>query len=338
MHPLRRFRHAPRSLVAGLVIGLVLGTTGVVAAANLAGPKIITPITEHQVTNLDVLRLELKNYYGTPGAATGSGSSAGWTLALDTNSNYADEARKVATAGKHWLDGQALSKKPSGMKAIVLDVDDTTLTTWDYELYSNWDYNPTSNQVFVGLTDIDPTPAVDLQFTGNLFPATPGMVAMVQHAKDLGYAIFFITGRGDVQHQATIANLQDDAAAGEPTTNTVSLNGATLPEQDAGYAAPTPVETGHGAAFNGGTPFTDGLFTKPALGDYPAYLDKPQFCATAIANHASCATVQYKSGTRAYIESLGYTIVANFGDQFSDLQGGFATKTFKMPNPNYYLP
>jgi hypothetical protein len=26
------------------------------------------------------------------------------------------------------------------------------------------------------------------------------------------------------------------------------------------------------------------------------------------------------------------------GDQFSDLLGGFADKTFKMPNPNYYLP
>jgi hypothetical protein len=30
--------------------------------------------------------------------------------------------------------------------------------------------------------------------------------------------------------------------------------------------------------------------------------------------------------------------VANFGDQFSDLNGGFAERTFKMPNPNYFLP
>ena len=52
----------------------------------------------------------------------------------------------------------------------------------------------------------------------------------------------------------------------------------------------------------------------------------------------SCPTIQYKSGTRAYIESQGYDIVGDFGDQFSDLQGGFADKTFKMPNPNYYLP
>jgi hypothetical protein len=42
----------------------------------------------------------------------------------------------------------------------------------------------------------------------------------------------------------------------------------------------------------------DGLYTKASVGSYPAYLDKPEFCADAIA----------------------------------------ANKTFKLPNPNYYLP
>jgi hypothetical protein len=53
---------------------------------------------------------------------------------------------------------------------------------------------------------------------------------------------------------------------------------------------------------------------------------------------ASCARTQYKSLTRQHIESLGYDIVANFGDQFSDLNGGFADETFKIPNPMYFLP
>jgi len=30
--------------------------------------------------------------------------------------------------------------------------------------------------------------------------------------------------------------------------------------------------------------------------------------------------------------------VANFGDQYSDLSGGHAGKTYKIPNPMYYLP
>jgi len=53
---------------------------------------------------------------------------------------------------------------------------------------------------------------------------------------------------------------------------------------------------------------------------------------------ATCTTVEYKAGTRAHIESLGYTIVANYGDQFSDLQGGHAQRAVKLPNPTYYLP
>jgi predicted secreted acid phosphatase len=208
-------------------------------------------------------------------------------------------------------------------RAVVLDVDDTTLTTWNYELYSNWDFNPTTNGVFVGLTSG--------QFTGNMFPATPGMLDLADQARAEGYAIFWITGRGDSQHAATIANLQNDSAAGYQDIDTVTLNGKTVPEIDANYPAPTPIDTGHGG-------FADGLFTKPPIGQYPAYLNQSQFCAAAIAGGTSCATIPYKSGTRAYIESQGYNIVADIGDQFSDLLGGFADKTFKMPNPNYYLP
>ena len=207
----------------------------------------------------------------------------------------------------------------------MLDVDDTTLTTWNYELFSNWDFNPTTNASFVGLTGS--------AFTGNMFPATPGMVDLAKRAKALGYAVFWITGRGDSQHAATIANLVDDTAAGFSNIGTVSLAGKTVPEIDAGYVTPTPIDTGHGG-------FTDGLFTKPPVGSYPAYLDTPGFCGPFIhaTPAASCPTIQYKSGTRAYIESQGYDIVADFGDQFSDLEGGFADKVFKMPNPNYYLP
>lgn len=48
--------------------------------------------------------------------------------------------------------------------------------------------------------------------------------------------------------------------------------------------------------------------------------------------------VQYKSGERAKIAAAGYTIIANIGDQQSDLDGGFAERAYKLPNPFYYLP
>lgn len=45
-----------------------------------------------------------------------------------------------------------------------------------------------------------------------------------------------------------------------------------------------------------------------------------------------------KAGTRRHIErDLGYDIVANFGDQYSDLQGGCADRTYKLPNPTYFV-
>ena len=49
-------------------------------------------------------------------------------------------------------------------------------------------------------------------------------------------------------------------------------------------------------------------------------------------------TVAYKSGARKAIEAQGYDIVANVGDQYSDLAGGYADAAFKLPNPFYFLP
>jgi predicted secreted acid phosphatase len=311
------------ALVGFVVVALTIGAAAVAGLqpADLS----YTPNSEGQMTNIDVARAYAKNYYGAPTAVTGSGATATWNADLNLDSNYANEARSVAKEGENWLRARSNVKD----RAIVLDVDDTTLTTWNYELYSNWDFNPTTNANFVGLTGTT--------FTGNMFPATPGMLDLVNEAHELGYAIFWITGRGDSQHAATIANLVNDNAAGLSNIDTVTLSGKTVPEIDAGYPLPTPLDTGHGG-------FTDGLFTKPPVTtptSYPAYLDTNEFCGPyihATPNPLSCPTIQYKSGTRAYIESQGYDIVADFGDQFSDLEGGFADKTFKMPNPNYYLP
>ncbi|MCP2259900.1 HAD superfamily, subfamily IIIB (Acid phosphatase) [Streptoalloteichus tenebrarius] len=76
-----------------------------------------------------------------------------------------------------------------------------------------------------------------------------------------------------------------------------------------------------------GYPEPDGLFLKPSANP-PAYLK----CGT------QCSTVEYKSGTRAFLESQGNTIVLNIGDQYSDLEGGHAERGVKLPNPMYYLP
>lgn len=45
----------------------------------------------------------------------------------------------------------------------------------------------------------------------------------------------------------------------------------------------------------------------------------------------------YKGPARAAIEAQGYTIIANLGDQQSDLDGGHAERTFLVPNPYYRI-
>jgi predicted secreted acid phosphatase len=282
----KRVSWRPRSRWLAGVVGVACVSVIAVAVAFAASSPAIqtsTPRSEHQITNIDVLRQQIRNYYGDP---LGSG-------AFGADSNYAQEASSVADRAGRWLSAQAKSKKPPAKRAIVLDVDDTTLATWNYEIFSNWAFNPATNATFV---------------TDQRFPAVPGMVALADQAAQQGYAIFFLTGRPATQEAATLGNLTSDGVG-----------------EDARYPAPTTLSNGE-----------DGLFTKPAVADYPDYLKTA--CATEITAGASCTTIHYKSATRAHIESLGYDIVANLGDQFSDLTGGSADRTFKLPNPNYFLP
>jgi acid phosphatase len=54
------------------------------------------------------------------------------------------------------------------------------------------------------------------------------------------------------------------------------------------------------------------------------------------ADHDS-SLIPFKTGARKRIALSGYRIVANIGDQYSDLEGGYAERCFKLPNPAYYV-
>jgi len=81
--------------------------------------------------------------------------------------------------------------------------------------------------------------------------------------------------------------------------------------------------------------FTDELyFTKWKSGEQP-----PAYMQGKCVAYPTCTTIEYKSATRAHVEDdLGYDVVANLGDQWSDLKGGHADHVVKLPNPTYYLP
>ena len=47
---------------------------------------------------------------------------------------------------------------------------------------------------------------------------------------------------------------------------------------------------------------------------------------------------RFKSAERTKLEAEGFRIVESVGDQRSDLEGGHAERTFKLPNPFYFIP
>jgi predicted secreted acid phosphatase len=76
---------------------------------------------------------------------------------------------------------------------------------------------------------------------------------------------------------------------------------------------------------------TEGNLATAGYDDYAALYMVPDG-----AHFASAA--DFKAPIRAEIEHAGYTIVANMGDQPSDLDGGHAEKHFLLPNPFYRVP
>jgi hypothetical protein len=47
---------------------------------------------------------------------------------------------------------------------------------------------------------------------------------------------------------------------------------------------------------------------------------------------------EFKTAKRKQITEMQYTIIANVGDQYSDLRGGYAERVYKLPNPFYFVP
>ncbi|MQT12217.1 HAD family acid phosphatase [Segnochrobactrum spirostomi] len=50
------------------------------------------------------------------------------------------------------------------------------------------------------------------------------------------------------------------------------------------------------------------------------------------------SAADFKAPVRGRIESAGYTIIANMGDQASDLAGGHSLRSFLLPDPFYFIP
>jgi predicted secreted acid phosphatase len=103
-----------------------------------------------------------------------------------------------------------------GKPAVVFDIDDTLLNTYDYEIANQFGFTPASNAVFVNAA---------------AFPAVFYMPGLVSFAASHGYAVFFLTGRPQTQTDPTVTNLTN---AGYPTPP------GRAPVPQAGHAAVLP--------------------------------------------------------------------------------------------------
>lgn len=70
---------------------------------------------------------------------------------------------------------------------------------------------------------------------------------------------------------------------------------------------------------------------KAAGYEWTAVLLKPDALSTPSA-------VEFKAAERRKLVEQGYVIAGNVGDQMSDLDGGHAERTYKLPNPFYFVP
>ncbi|GAA1915653.1 HAD family acid phosphatase [Nocardioides marmoribigeumensis] len=266
------------TLALGASLGLVATSSAAPGGLRPAPAPPEHPTSVDQIQNIDQVRTAIKGYYGdTPTDQVDPYAGDGKDVKLHTfapDSAYAQEVGDLtAEAGKYLARRVAQPQHLEGRPAIILDIDDTTLTTYNYEVYSNFAYDPTVNAAFVN---------------AGVFPAVPTMPQLTQAAAAQGYELFFLTGRPENQRPGTQANLTG-----------------------AGYAGPA----------------ADHLFLKDQT------LPWLSSCAP------TCSSAQYKALTREHLEKdLGYDVVANFGDQPSDFTGGFADRTFRVPNPMYYLP
>ncbi len=150
--------------------------------------------------------------------------------------------------------------------AIVLDIDETSLSNAQFEYRYGFGFNTTLWNAWVkeaAATAIKP------------------MLELAKWAAQKHIAIFFITGRKQLSSEL----------ANDPTV--INL-------KKVGY------------------PRWAGLYFKNPEG--------------------KMTTAEFKTSVRKKITRKGYAVVANIGDQYSDLVGGYAEGKFKLPDPMYFIP
>ena len=138
--------------VAAAVAALVVAAPSAIAGKGAVAPPPANPTSADQIQNIDQVKTAIKGVLRRhPDVGRRPGSQLDRRRRQDpahvlADGAYAQEMAGIEDDAVKLLDKRAKQGKFSAQPAIVLDVDDTSMNTYNYEIYSNFVFDPTTQQ------------------------------------------------------------------------------------------------------------------------------------------------------------------------------------------------
>ena len=96
--------------------------------------------------NLGVLEDQIEHYYGS---ASATFPGVGTVTVPSSTSNYAKQMKQIVDDAEAYLGWAIRQHHGAGKPAVVFDIDDTLLNTYDYEIAEQFGYTQASNAVWI---------------------------------------------------------------------------------------------------------------------------------------------------------------------------------------------
>lgn len=160
-----------------LLLLSVVPAPGLLVAQQTPSPIFRTNPAAERIPNLDSLKKELRQYHDC----------------TCTCGCYAHDLDAQADRAIAFLRQRAAHRQPQEKLALILDIDETTLSNYQEMNSADFAYNPAAFNAWVESADA---------------PAIPGTLRLYKEAQRLGVSILFITGRSESQRTATERNLR----------------------------------------------------------------------------------------------------------------------------------
>lgn len=161
-------------LAVPMILAMGLST---LSAQQTPRPQFSSDAAAERIPNLGELKTELTEYHDC-------------TCKCGC---YARDLDAQADRAIAFLRQRAANRRSNERLALILDIDDTTLSTYAEMLGADFAYNKPSFDQWLDLAQA---------------PAIPGTLRLYKEAQQLGVSIIFITGRYEFQRAATERNLR----------------------------------------------------------------------------------------------------------------------------------